>query len=191
MTREESACWSTAKACSENKTQSSTPRVVALDRNSRCYQKLSTLNFKTASQQKVSNWPHGCQRQYITYKAEAEGIGVELEDEAYSSQTCPNCGKRHKSTGRVYYCPACGFVSHRDAVGSANILSRHRQGEVGHVKPPSTIKYRQPFGRAHHQETEWAFASREGKRSRLDTAEMAVAELVARHACQSTEAAPL
>ncbi len=147
--------------------------------------------LRRKSQQKVSNWSHGRQRRYITYKAEAKGIGVELEDEAHSSQTCPNCGKRHKPTGRVYYCPACGFVSHRDAVGSANILSRHQQGEVGHVKPPSTIKYRQPFGRVRHQETEWAFASREGKRSRLDTAEMAVAERVAHHARQSTEAAPL
>lgn len=147
--------------------------------------------LNTKSQQKIGGWSHGRLRQYITYKAEAEGIGVELEDEAYSSQTCPTCGKRYKPTGRVYYCPACGFVSHRDAVGSANLLSRHLHGEVGHIKPPSTIKYRQPFSRAHHQETEWAFASREGKRSRLDTADMAVAELVARHARQSTEAAPL
>ncbi len=147
--------------------------------------------LRRKSQQKVSNWSHGRQRQYLTYKAEAEGIAVELVDEADTTKTCPNCGERHKPKGRLYRCPACGFVSHRDAVGAANILSRHRHGEVGHVKPPSTIKYRQPFGQAHHQETEWAFAPREGKRSRLDTAEMAVAELVARHARQSTEAAPL
>jgi len=147
------------------------------------------LNAK--SQQKVSNWSHGRQRRYIEYKAEAEGISVELEDEAYSSQTCPNCGKRHKPTGRVYACPACGFVSHRDGVGTSNILSHRVYGECGHVKPPSTIKYRQPFGRANHQETEWRFIACEAKRSRPDTAELAAAGVVARHARKSAEAAPL
>ncbi len=26
-------------------------------------------------------------------------------DEAYTSQTCPNCGEHHKPKGRVYRCP--------------------------------------------------------------------------------------
>jgi putative transposase len=38
------------------------------------------LNRK--SQQKVGTWSHGKQRQYITYKAAAEGIEVALQDEA-------------------------------------------------------------------------------------------------------------
>jgi len=128
-------------------------------------------------QQKISSWSHGRQRQYIEYKAEAEGIEIpDVMDEAYSTQTCPQCGERHKPTGRVYICPACGFVSHRDAVGSANILSRYVYGDVGHVVPPSTVKYRQPFGRADEHETEWPFTlQREGKRSPLDTGQVASA----------------
>jgi putative transposase len=109
-------------------------------------------------QQKIGLWAHGRQRQYITYKAEAAGISVALIDESYSSQTCPHCLHRHKPKGRIYRCPACGFVAHRDAVGCANILSQHYTGEPGHVLPPET-KYRYPY--------------RTGKRSRLDTAEMA------------------
>ena len=145
----------------------------------------------TQSQQKVSNWSHGRQRQYTTYKAKAHGIGVELEDEAYSSQACPNCGERHKPKGRVFRCPFCGFVSHRDGVGACNILSHRLYSEIGHIKPPSIVKYRQPFGRANRKEIEWCFTLSEAKRSRLDTAELAVAERVARHARQSTEAALL
>ena len=80
-------------------------------------------------------------------------IGLDL----WNSQTCPRCMQRHKPKGRIYRCPACGFVAHRDAVGCANILSQHYTGEPGHVLPPDA-KYRYPF---------W------GKRSRLDTAEMA------------------
>ncbi len=114
-------------------------------------------HLQAKSQQKIGLWSHGRQRQYITYKAEAVGITVTLCDEAYTSQTCPHCMQRHKPKGRIYRCPACGFVAHRDAVGCANILSKHYTGEPGHVLPPRA-KYRYPF---------W------GKRSRLDTAEMA------------------
>ena len=122
------------------------------------------LNAK--SQQKVSNWSHGKLRQYITYKAEAAGIQVELVNEAHTTQTCPACGERHKPKGRLYRCPACGFVSHRDVVGAANILSRHQHGRLGQVQPPpcGEIKYRHPFGK-------WSFQT--GKRSRLDTAQVA------------------
>jgi len=149
--------------------------------------------LNTKSQQKISSWSHGRQRRYIEYKAEAAGIGVELVDEAYSSQTCPQCRGRHKPTGRIFRCPACGFVSHRDGVGSVNLLSRHLHGAVGQLVPPGSIKYRQPFGRVKEREIEWAFAScasrGEGKRSRLDTAEMASAVVVARHERKSEEAA--
>jgi putative transposase len=96
------------------------------------------------SQQKISTWVHGRMRQYISYKAEAEGMRVVLVDEHYSSQTCPCCGRRHKPAGRVYTCPGCGFRGHRDAVGAVNLLSRHLHGEVGQIRPPQETKYRRP-----------------------------------------------
>ena len=113
--------------------------------------------LNTKSQQKIGLWSHGRQRQYITYKAEAAGIAVTLCPEAYTSQTCPRCLECYKPKGRLYRCPACGFRAHRDGVGAANILSQHYTGEPGHVLPPPP-KYRHPFA---------------GKRSRLDTAELA------------------
>jgi putative transposase len=116
--------------------------------------------LSTKSQQKVGSWSHGIMRQYVNYEAESEGITTQLVGEAYSSQTCPVCGQRHKPTGRVYRCPACGFVGHRDGqVGAVNLLSRHVCGEVGKLKPPGIQKYRHPVQR--------------GKRSRLDTAQVA------------------
>jgi putative transposase len=94
--------------------------------------------------QKMSQWNHGKVRQYIEYKAEAEGIAVKLEDEAYTTQTCPSCQHRHKPKGRRYRCPACGFQAHRDVVGQVNILSVFRHGEPGKISAPSTVKYRTP-----------------------------------------------
>jgi putative transposase len=110
------------------------------------------------SNQKISNWSHGKVRTYIEYKAAAAGIQTELVNEAYTSKTCPNCSHKIKPKGRVYHCPACGFIGHRDIVGASNILSRHMYGKLGQIFPADT-KYRHPYNT--------------GKRSPVDTRELA------------------
>ena len=102
------------------------------------------INHGKQHNQQSSQWNHGQIRQYITFKAEAEGIAVELVDEHYTTQTCPNCGKRHKPRGRMYSCRQCGFSSHRDVVGQINILSRYTTGQVGFLPAPAIIKHRMP-----------------------------------------------
>jgi len=94
--------------------------------------------------QKISGWNHGQIRKYVEYKAEAEGIAVVTQDERYTSQTCPNCGNRHKPKGRNYRCPACKFQSHRDVVGQVNILSAYKFGEPGKIPAPTEVKHRMP-----------------------------------------------
>jgi putative transposase len=124
-------------------------------------------------QQKVSQWGHGTMRRYIGYKAEAVGIAViDTVNEAYTSQTCPRCGQRSKPQGRVYTCSACGFRCARDTVGAANILSRHRYGEVGRIMPPQTM-YLRPFVRKGTRRS-----------SRLDTADLARAGRTSREAAR-------
>lgn len=111
------------------------------------------------SQQKIANWSHGTMRQYIGYKAAEVGITV-VDDvpEKYTSQTCPHCKKRHKPKGRMFRCPHCGCVLHRDVVGAANIASRYVFNELGKYPAPEP-KYRYPVLR--------------GKRSPIGTGEMA------------------
>ena len=94
--------------------------------------------------QRTSQWAHGKVRQMVEYKAEAEGIKVVLQDEHYTSKTCPNCGNRHKPKGRTYRCPACGFRGHRDVVGQINILSAFKHGSPGKIPAPLNVKYRIP-----------------------------------------------
>ena len=96
---------------------------------------------------RMSRWNHGKVRTFVKYKAEAEGIKVELVNEAYSTQTCPQCTHRHKPKGRNYSCPACRFQAHRDVVGMVNILSRFKTGDVGKIPAPSETKYRIPVRR--------------------------------------------
>jgi putative transposase len=102
------------------------------------------LNAK--SQQKISQWSHGRMRSYITYKAARYGIAVVLVSEAYTSQTCPKCGQKHKPKGRVYRCAneVCGFVGHRDVVGASNIWSKHSHNQVGGMYPPF-VRVLHPF----------------------------------------------
>jgi len=54
------------------------------------------INIGKHSNQKISLWPHGKLRQYIEYKALMQGMETLLENEAYTSQTCPCCGNRKK-----------------------------------------------------------------------------------------------
>ncbi len=121
------------------------------------------------SNQKVSNWSHGKLRQYLTYKAESEGITTELVNERYTSQTCPSCGCRHKPRGRRYVCGQCGFSGHRDGVGAVNILSVQRYGVPGYITPTGSTTYRIPY-------------NVRVLRSPLDTGHVA---------CETQEAAPL
>jgi putative transposase len=117
------------------------------------------LSAKT--QQKVALWSHGKVREYVTYKAKAEGIAIDLIDEHDTSKTCPYCGRQYKPHGRVYRCPVCGLVAHRDVVGSVNILSRYRYGELAEILSPPL------------RATMYRYPAWQGKRSRLDTAELA------------------
>lgn len=103
------------------------------------------IDIGKQSNQKISGWSHGQIRKLTEYKAEAEGINVVLVDEHYTSQTCPNCGGKHKPRGRNYRCPSCGFRSHRDVVGQVNILSTFKHGAPGQIPAPTNIKHREPY----------------------------------------------
>jgi putative transposase len=81
--------------------------------------------------------------QLLDYKT----AGAITLSEAYSSQTCPVCGKRSKHR-RIYRCPRCGASGPRDAVGALNILGL---GVHGAMLPgravPQRIKYLRPWPR--------------------------------------------
>ena len=94
--------------------------------------------------QKISSWQHGYDRRFITYKSKSKGICVVLEEEHWTSQTCPICGGHHKSKGRNFVCPFCGFRCHRDVLGQINILSKHKLGKPGKLPVPTLIMHRIP-----------------------------------------------
>ena len=63
----------------------------------------------------------------LTEVSEEYGIQVVLVDEAFTSKTCPLCGKPHKGARFVrglYKCPAEGLLMNADLVGAYNILKK-------------------------------------------------------------------
>ncbi|HII67676.1 MAG TPA: transposase [Thermococcaceae archaeon] len=63
----------------------------------------------------------------LTEVAEEYGIQVVVVNEAFTSQTCPLCGKPHKGARFVrglYMCPVEGLVFNADLIGAFNILRK-------------------------------------------------------------------
>lgn len=95
--------------------------------------------------QRMHQAPTGRIRHMLSYKAEKLGWNVELQNEAWTSKTCPSCGDRNTPTGRVYKC-TCGFVGHRDVVGQVNILNKYHGNDrgcrvIGAMASPTGLRY--------------------------------------------------
>lgn len=70
----------------------------------------------------IASWSFYRLANYIEYKAKLAGIETIRINPAYTSQTCPVCGKKNHANDRNYLC-ACGYHKHRDLVGAINICS--------------------------------------------------------------------
>lgn len=92
--------------------------------------------------QKLSNWSFGKLYSLLAYKLESKGITFQKVDESYTSQTCPVCGNRKKTSTRNYKCK-CGYKRHRDIHGAGNILSKHLYGRFL-LMEVNTPKYLRP-----------------------------------------------
>ncbi len=105
------------------------------------------IDYGKRANQKLHQWAFGKVTQLISYKAKALGIKVEVIDEAYTSQTCPRCGDKHKPSNREYKCK-CGFVYHRDGVGAINIRKKYLgclgDPVVAAMAPPVGIRLEVP-----------------------------------------------
>ena len=70
----------------------------------------------------IHSWSFYRLSKFIEYKASLAGIEVIYVNPAYTSQTCPYCGKRNHANDRSYVC-SCGYHTHRDRLGAVNILT--------------------------------------------------------------------
>lgn len=90
----------------------------------------------------------GVMVRYIKERLDRHQIEMKAINEAYTTQTCPVCGHRHKPGGRVYRCRQCDFKAFRDEVGAYNILNKYVNGNkivAGKCIPTGEIKYLRPL----------------------------------------------
>ncbi len=99
-------------------------------------------NYK-GQKQRLVQWDHGKLKDKIESKLKPYGVSVAEISEKYTSQTCPNCGHKHKPSGRNYVCKWCGYKNHRDIVGAINILSSYlNNGKIKRLNlPHKPLKY--------------------------------------------------
>ena len=74
---------------------------------------------------KMRMWSHYKFREYLKFKAlEVKGCKVEVQNEAYTSQTCGMCENRKKDLrgNKRYLCDKCSYETDRDVNGARNIL---------------------------------------------------------------------
>lgn len=88
--------------------------------------------------QKLNDWCYGLLTLQLENKLSRYGIELVKVSEAYSSQSCPHCGNKHKPTGRNYECK-CGYKQHRDIVGAMNILNFNEKDI--HIEKYNSLKY--------------------------------------------------
>ena len=76
----------------------------------------------------VANMPFYRLTQYITYKANWEGIPVVMTKEWYTSKLCHNCGSDNTSRPHqgLFMCHVCGYSCNTDYNGAVNLGNRLR-----------------------------------------------------------------
>jgi putative transposase len=85
---------------------------------------------------------------HLLDKAEEAGRVVVRVNPAYTSQVCSACGHRRTMplSVRVYECPHCGLVIHRDHNGSLNILAGALEAVGRHSRVIPEAPAREPWG---------------------------------------------
>jgi putative transposase len=91
--------------------------------------------------QRMAQWEYGKDIDYLTHKSKQARIESFTGSERGTSSQCPVCRHKHKPKGRVWKCRKCGFVGHRDVVGSVNM---HRLAYDQPVTFPRSVTYLRP-----------------------------------------------
>ena len=85
-----------------------------------------SIEYGSRMNRRLHSLPFGKIQQYITYKANFDGIPVVKADPEYTSQECLNCGHKSRSNRRKlrFKCVECDWQDHSDRKASVSIAER-------------------------------------------------------------------
>ena len=91
--------------------------------------------------QRMAQWEYGKDKRYLQQKCAQVGIVCFSGSERGTSSHCPRCDWKQKPKGRNWTCWRCGFMGHRDIVGSMNM---HPLAFGSRISYPTSLTYRRP-----------------------------------------------
>lgn len=90
--------------------------------------RLNSDKRRKDQRRELNNWSFYQLQQFIAYKAVEKGVPVVWINPKYTSQTCPKCGCRDKSSRHqaqhFFKCTKCGYHTNDDRIGALNIKAR-------------------------------------------------------------------
>jgi putative transposase len=87
----------------------------------------SRVTVRRAQRERLGKWAFGQLRQFITYKAQLNGVPVAVVDARNTSKQCSRCAhidKENRKTQAEFVCVSCGHAENADINAARNIASR-------------------------------------------------------------------
>ncbi|MEI7826914.1 MAG: transposase [Euryarchaeota archaeon] len=88
---------------------------------------VTVRNVGKAQRGRLGKWAFGQLRQFITFKAQLNGVPVAIVDPKNTSKQCSQCGhidKANRKTQAAFVCVLCGHAENADINAAKNIASR-------------------------------------------------------------------
>ena len=97
--------------------------------------------FSRRMNRHIAKWLSGYLHERLAYKAELNGVELQVVNAAYSSQSCPRCWYTSKTNrrGERFTCGHCGLTGSADAVAATNLLRRGSDTAITRYTPRSDV----------------------------------------------------
>lgn len=91
---------------------------------------------------RLGRWLKGYLHERLSYKAELNGVELNVVNAAYTSQCCPRCwytSPRNRSAGE-FRCRSCGLTGSADGVAATNVLKRGSDPAIARLTPALDVR---------------------------------------------------
>ncbi len=95
-----------------------------------------------ATNRRLGRWLKGYLQQRLAYKAELNGVELNVVNAAWTSLTCPRCwfpSKKNRHAER-FVCRSCGYTGSSDAIAATNVLTRGSDPAITRWTSPDEVK---------------------------------------------------
>jgi IS605 OrfB family transposase len=102
----------------------------------------SSFRLRRVTNRRLARWLWGFLLKRLRYKAELNGVELQVVSAAYTSQSCPRCWftSSKNRRGERFLCIDCGYSGSADAVAATNVLRRGSDSAITGLVAPGAIR---------------------------------------------------